>query len=138
VRSAAPTTNGSPSASLPTALPATVEPGPIEPRVEVRLEVPGEPDWMASGAGSVWVKTADGYVQRIDPATNQVVVVAVDPEHGAVPTRVDGLTNARQISANGVEDLTAAEQSGGEVIVAYGSVWATAYDDNVLYRIRPD
>jgi hypothetical protein len=24
------------------------------------------------------------------------------------------------------------------VIVAYGSVWATAYDDNVLYRIRPD
>jgi hypothetical protein len=66
------------------------------------------------------------------------VVVTVDPEHGAVPTRVDGLTNARQISANGVEDLTAAEQSGGEVIVAYGSVWATAYDDNVLYRIRPD
>jgi hypothetical protein len=66
------------------------------------------------------------------------VVVAVDPEHGAVPTRVDGLTNARQISADGVEDLTAAEQSGGEVIVAYGSVWATAYDDNVLYRIRPD
>jgi hypothetical protein len=78
VRSAAPTTNGSPSASLPTALPATVEPGPIEPRVEVRLEVPGE----------------------------------------AVPTRVDGLTDARQISANGDEDLTAAEQSGGEVIVA--------------------
>jgi hypothetical protein len=36
-----------------------------------------------------------------------------------------------------VEDLTAAVQ-GGVVIVAFDSVWATAYDDNVLYRIRPD
>ena len=29
------------------------------------------------------------------------VAVAVDPEHEAVSTRVDGLTDARQISANG-------------------------------------
>jgi hypothetical protein len=67
------------------AVPATVEPAPIEPRVEVRLDVPGEPDWMAAGAGSVWVKTADGYVQCIDPATNQVAANIEVPPYGRLP-----------------------------------------------------
>ena len=58
---------------------------------------------------AVWVRTGGFFLRRVDPNTLEVV-----------------------------EDLTAAEQSGGEVIVAYDSVWATAYDDNMLYRIRPD
>ena len=131
------------------------------------MDVPCEPNWMAAGRRLRLVKPADGYVQRIDPATNTVaatvpvdkiadqgqipvafgqawvltgerstlvgiaedavgteidlgtrcteltasetaiwlacpidgVAVAVDPEHEAVSTRVDGLTDARQISA---------------------------------------
>lgn len=37
----------------------------------------------------------------------------------------------------GVEDLQAPEASGGFVLLAYDSAWATAYDDAVLYRVAP-
>ncbi len=290
--------------TVPVAEPAEVEATPIEPRVEARLELPGGPDWLATGAGSVWVKMDDGTVSRIDPATNRVtaeievadqlcqglgasdeavwscadggvvridpatervaatvdvekiadqgqipvafgrawvltgdgstlagiegdevadevdlgtrcteltasaaaiwaacpidgMAVAVDPEAGAVSATVEGLPDARQISAaehvfvgfsggvarvdeasatvdavadatsglsgdveatgdavwvrtggrflrrvdpetmEVVEDLEAPEVSGGAALVAFGSVWATAYDDGVLYRVTP-
>lgn len=48
---------------------------------------------------AVWVRTGGFFLRRVDPNTPEVV-----------------------------EGLTAPEQSGGEVIVAYDSVWATAYD----------
>jgi hypothetical protein len=37
-----------------------------------------------------------------------------------------------------LEELQAPEGSGGNVVAAYDSVWATAYDDAVLYQITPD
>jgi glutamine cyclotransferase len=56
-------------------------------------------------ANPLWVRTP-GFLRRVDPATLQVVDEVVIPE-----------------------------ESGGSVVVAFGSVWATAYDDAVLYRI---
>lgn len=55
----------------------------------------------------VWVRTPDPFLVRIDPATNEIV------------ERIDGL------------------QGGGDVTVAFGSVWASAYDRNTIWRLRP-
>ncbi|HVM15728.1 MAG TPA: hypothetical protein VM287_15550 [Egibacteraceae bacterium] len=50
-----------------------VTPSPLEPRIEHRLEIHGDPDEIAAGAGAIWVKRANGMVDRIDPATNEIV-----------------------------------------------------------------
>lgn len=170
-------------ATLPSAVPFTGKPTPIAEHVAHRFEIAGGPDWLAAGAGALWVKTDAGP----DP-------VRVDPEAGKVTARVARLDNARAIAAGtevwvgfaggvasidagtatvtvadahpGMEagiavapdavwvradgdflrrvrpqdghvlaDITAPEQSGGSVLVAFGSVWATAFDDDVLYRL---
>ena len=36
-----------------------------------------------------------------------------------------------------VEVITVPQRSGGSVLEAFGSLWATAVDDTVLYRVRP-
>lgn len=294
--------------TLPPAIRSEVDPAPLGSRAQARLEIPGGPDWLAAGAGSVWVRTDSGSVIRIDPGTdrqvaaipvspdvlckglgasdtavwtcgdggtvvridparNEVAAVVevgkygdqgqipvafgrawvlsgggstltpvgeddkpqqpidlgtrcielaasgtaiwaacpidgvalrIDPAEGRVVARIEGLTSSRAIAAaeglvwvgfvggvarleeatarvtavadadpglasgvaatadavwarstgdflrridpataRVVEDLTAPERSGGEVLVAFGSVWATAYDDDVLYRISP-
>jgi streptogramin lyase len=37
------------------------------------LELKGEPDWLTALDGFVWVKRADGFVTKIDPASNEPV-----------------------------------------------------------------
>jgi hypothetical protein len=54
----------------------------------------------------LWARTP-GAVTRIDPNTREVI------EHVEVP-----------------------EESGGSVIVAFGSLWISAYDDAVVYRLN--
>jgi hypothetical protein len=77
--------------------------------------VPGEPiGWQRAPA--VWVN-GRRLRKRIDPATNQVVANIEVPPLRTVPACNGGVVDA---------------SSAGD------SVWATAYDDNVLYRIRPD
>jgi hypothetical protein len=52
--------------------PSPPSPPPAEPYTDfspVELKVEGQPDWMAAGFGSVWVKGERGMVSRIDPAT---------------------------------------------------------------------
>lgn len=74
---------------------------------------------LSSGAGGgdvvvagqdVWVRTEFGFLHRID-ATSNTVAVQAQPE--------DGL-------------------GGGSVLVAAGSVWTTAFDHNLLFRLRPE
>jgi hypothetical protein len=36
-----------------------------------------------------------------------------------------------------IQQVDAPETSEGSVLLAYGALWATAYDDAVLYRLRP-
>jgi len=60
-------------ACSPTATPPTVV--PLAERVIAVLEMPGDPDWLIPGFGSMWVKRDDGNVVRMDPATDDVVAI---------------------------------------------------------------
>jgi len=95
----------------------------------------------------VWVGF-DGGLARIDEASGRVTSVADTPSGFSVAvfaTAEDvwmrtGGRFLRHIDADTmefVEDLEAPEPSGGSVLVAYDSVWATAYDDAVQYRVAP-
>ena len=147
-----PAAASTPSATLPVAEPANVEAVPIEPRVEARLKITGEPDWMAAGSGSLWVKTAAGYVQRIDPATNQVLTEIEVPPHqvpgceglgasdDAVWTcseqdivRIDPATNdvAATVAVGKIHDQ-------GHIPVAFGRAWVLTGDGSTLVGVAED
>jgi hypothetical protein len=113
---------------------------------EITARAPGLPGAGTIAAGDqVWVGFANG-LAKIDDATGQVLGVA-----DASPGDVGGIAGTRDaiwVRAKGrflrrvdpatarvVEDVTAPEQSGGSVLVAFGSVWATASDDDTLYRL---
>ena len=55
-----------PSSTLPPPIPLA------DRQIEV-LEVPGSPDWLVAGFGSVWAKRDNGDVLRIDPVSHEVV-----------------------------------------------------------------
>ena len=61
---------------------------------------------VAADGASVWVRRADPFLRQIDAEEGEVV-----------------------------EEITADVESGGDVIVAFGALWVTAYDDAVLYRL---
>lgn len=83
----------------------------IDPEsLEVQAEIDAGPitaGGIFAGEGSVWLRSADQFLSRLDPATNEVV------------------------------EIIEATKGGGDVIVAYGSVWATSYDFGDVWRIRP-
>lgn len=71
-----------------------------------RVENPAQGEVVVD-AGRVWVRTVDGFVHRLDEQAHTVEErIAPDP------------------------------LSGGSLLVADGSLWTTAYDDNVLLRLR--
>lgn len=61
---------------------------------------------VAADDTSVWVRRADTFLREVDAD-----------------------------EAEAVADISADVTSGGDVIVAFGSLWVTAYDDAVLYRL---
>ena len=115
----------------------------------------GEPndEWLAGGAGSVWVKTADGYVQRIDPATNQVVANIEVPPLRTPPARnglgasdeavwtcserdivrIDPATNtvAATVPVDKIVDQ-------GQIPIAFGQAWVLTGDGSTLVGIAED
>jgi hypothetical protein len=101
-----------------------------------------------AAAGTVWVGFAGG-LARIDDASAKVTAVAdaapgydggITATDRDVWVRADGrfLRRVDATTVTVVEELTAPESSGGSVMVAAGSVWATAFDDEVLYRLKMD
>lgn len=68
---------------------------------------------VAGGSGlratpeAVWLRGGGAFLQRLDPTSLAVV-----------------------------EQIAAPEPGGGSVLPAYGVLWATAYDDAALYRLR--
>jgi streptogramin lyase len=64
---------------------------------------------IAADDDGVWVRRGGAPLRRIDPATNEVT-----------------------------DELDLGVDSGGDVLVAHGAVWTTAYDDAALFRIDLD
>ena len=60
---------------------------------------------MADGS-DVWIRTVDRFLLRVDAVTGQIV-----------------------------EEWDAGVGSGGDLTIAFGAVWATAYDDHLLVRM---
>ena len=115
---------------------------------EITTRVPGlEGARNIAVADDVWVGF-DGGLARIDAASGRVTGVA-DAQSGfsghVAATADDvwvrtGGRFLRHVDADTmevVEELHAPEVSGGFVLVAHDSVWTTAYDDAVLYRVAP-
>jgi len=100
---------------------------------------------VSGSGGTVWAAFHGG-LARIDEATGRVETVAgvyLGPQAGlfadadGVWVRDQGLFLTRVDNAGQVVDeFSVKEQSGGSALVAFGALWATAYDDYVLYRIR--
>jgi streptogramin lyase len=100
-----------------------------------------------AAADAVYVGFADG-IARIDPTTNEVTA-AVDVPAGAFLAGIAAtpddvwvhltrtfLQRLDPTTLEVTEVLLAPEPSGGSVLAAYGSVWATAVKDAALYRVR--
>jgi ABC-type branched-subunit amino acid transport system substrate-binding protein/DNA-binding beta-propeller fold protein YncE len=100
---------------------------------------------LAVGAGAVWALTAGG-VSRIDPDSGKVVAridadtvtIAAGDEGVWFPTgdppavmRIDPRTN--RVS----EKIPVATQGLWGIAVGAGSVWTTAREDGVVFRIEP-
>lgn len=115
---------------------------------EITTRVPGlEGARNIAVADDVWVGF-DGGLARIDAASGRVTGVADVPSgfSGHVVATADdvwvrtGGRFLRHVEADTmevVEELHAPEVSGDFVLVASDSVWTTAYDDAVLYRVAP-
>jgi hypothetical protein len=118
---------------------------PATGKVTARIE--GLEEARTVGAGdAVWVGYANG-LAKIDEAAGSVTGVAdastgpfggmlVTPD--AVWVRAQGrfLRKVDPGSLKVVEQLEAPEESGGAVSLLGGSLWATAYDHDVLYRLN--
>jgi sugar lactone lactonase YvrE len=98
------------ASAAPTLTPIPPTPGliaPLEERTLATISV-GNPDTMVAAQGSLWVKTDDGRVVRVDPETNTVVAdvkvdTTSDPYHYCQALGTDG-TAIWACSARGGED----------------------------------
>jgi hypothetical protein len=94
---------------------------------------------------AVWVG-AVGETRRIDPDTGRTLASAQigTGRDGAVAVTADGvwvrsadrfLARLDPVSGEPVAGISADVESIGDVVVAFGSVWTTAYDDAALFRL---
>jgi streptogramin lyase len=141
-------------AVLPTAIPVTASPRPVADRVLARLELSHGADWMAAGAGAVWVRTEANEVFRIDPATTKVAakirISADDRESGCngigaddsavwscgpdgSVVRIDPATNtvAATVQVGKLDDQ-------GSIPVAFGHAWVLTGDGSTLVGLAHD
>ena len=110
-------------------------------------DVPGARG-IAVGPDVLWVGTSheSGGIARIDPTTAEVTIASNAPDPGTqggieatsegtwVRTEQDfivGISPEAQV----VERITSELVDGGDVLVAFGSLWTTAYDLNRLIRL---
>jgi len=124
---------------------------PIEQSATATIHVPGFPDWLEIGFGSVWVSNpGTGAVQRIDPQTNKIVAevkvnrpvaaMAVGYDSVWVASRADKAIVRIDAKANTVAatiPVTVAD-SEGSVAAGEGGVWALTDRKGVLSRIDPE
>lgn len=117
--------------------------GEVLDRVEIT-----EPRAIAFSDGAVWVGAA-GSVVRLDAASLEMVatidggigrVGGISADDEAVWVRRAGspLIRIDTVSNEVTDELDLGVPSGGDVLVAHGAVWTTAYDDATLFRIDLD
>lgn len=78
--------------------------GAIEDTVDLGPTVYGA---LAMDGNDLWVRSPEGFLQRVDTTTGEVV-----------------------------ETVDAEATSGGDLIVAFDALWATAIDDAALFRVQ--
>jgi hypothetical protein len=151
---ATPTTSATPTTTAATttsvAVAPTTQPLPTEGLI-AEIEVLGGPDWLAVGDHGVWVKTDNGSVVLIDPATNQIVdTVDVDAGgelcqglgagdgsiwacSGADVARIDaGLPEVLSVIPVGKT------YTQGNIAVAEGQFWMLIGDGSTLHGYLTD
>ena len=123
----------------------------VDPRTgEVLLDVEvANPVAVAADDTDIWVGTVSDS-QRLDPETGEVLAVAeaaaepegrlaLDDDSLWVRNTADFLIRVDRDSGQRTGQFTAAGvTSGGDVMALDGDVWVTAYDDQLMFRIRPD
>ena len=122
----------------------------VDPASEEVVEIADLPQarFVAAGGGSVWVSYGDG-LARVDPISGEIVASVEEPigfsgglaiGDGSLWIRssVSFLTRLDLSTNEIVETFDPGEEiGGGSVLLAYGSVWATALDENRLWRLDP-
>jgi hypothetical protein len=68
---------------------------------------PGSEGAVAADGNDLWIRSTERFLERVDATTGEVA-----------------------------ETVEAEVTSGGDAIVAFGALWATAYDDATLFRIQ--
>lgn len=116
---------------------------PATGEVTQRIEGLDDARVISAEGGDVWVGYSGG-VALIDATTAAVVGVADAPtgQSGSVFASATGVWvrtpgELRRVEEDleVVEEIAFPEESGGSVLVAFGSVWTSAYDDAVVYRL---
>lgn len=121
-----------------------------------KIPVPGGPDWLGMGFGSVWVSNApDNSISRIDPRTARVIAripVGQDPCLGVgigfesvwIPNCKDKTLSLIDPKTNQVARTTSVEIAGegeGAIGVGESSIWLLTNrkgtDSGTLSRISP-
>lgn len=107
--------------SAPVASPPPAEPYDAFSPVEVKVK--SDPDWLAVGFGSLWVKRPEGSVDRIDPASGSILEeIAI---HEPRPEACHGLgTGADSVWTCDAQDLVRIDPATNEVVetVAVGKI----------------
>jgi streptogramin lyase len=131
----------------------------LDSRLEKKFQIPGEPDWMAEGFGSVWVSRTDpegegDFLDRIDPSTNEVaasIPVGRNPCHGVtvgfdavwVPSCIDQRIDRVDPGKNQVVrsfDVPLHRVDGDRIVAAFDALWVVTPDPDggdALARIDP-
>jgi len=139
------------AACAPTAAPAT--PPPAESYTAfspVELKVKSDPDWLATGFGSVWLKRPEGFVDRIDPVS--ATVIQEIQVHEERPEACDGVgSGAINLWTCDSNDLVGIDPANNEVVTtvpagkipaqgrivtAAGRMWVLAGDGDRLVGIQ--
>jgi streptogramin lyase len=94
--------------------------------------------WVGTAGSTVQVDPTDGGVLReVDAGTGAEGRIAIDADSVWVRSAEEFLIRVDRVSAEVVQRFSADVTSGGDVLARDGEVWVTAYDDQVLFRLAP-
>jgi hypothetical protein len=132
--------------------PAPATPPPAEPHTAfaaVEVKIPSDPDWLAAGFGSVWVKRPEGLVSRVDAATGEITAeIRVHPtsedQCAGMGVGTDGMWTCAASDLVGIDpatdSLVATIPAGkirgqGRLVRAAGRIWVLAGEGDLLVGV---